>query len=140
MNAISPNEWNNAWRDIGNSLPKPQTILSISAHWLTHNGLLVTSSEHPSMTYDMGGFPRELYQQQYPAPGNPALAEEIQTALQLKIPSQRLRVGLRPRNLGCLETYVSQSRHPVIQLSIDYRKPPAFRTTGEAQPLRNRAC
>jgi 4,5-DOPA dioxygenase extradiol len=141
MNAIEPNEWTNAWRDIGNSLPMPKTILSISAHWLTHNGLLVTSSEHPPMTYDMGGFPPELYQQQYPAPGNPALAEEIQTALQLKIPIHGdSEWGFDHGTWVVLKHMYPKADIPVIQLSIDYRKPPAFHyeLAKLLQPLRNR--
>ena len=141
MNAIESNEWTKAWSDIGSSVPKPKAILSISAHWLTHNGLLVTASEHPPMTYDMGGFPSELYRQQYPAPGSPALADEIKTALQLKIPVHGdSEWGFDHGTWVVLKHMFPKADIPVIQLSIDYRKPMAFHyELGKLlQPLRNK--
>jgi 4,5-DOPA dioxygenase extradiol len=141
MNAIEPNQWTRAWSDIGASVPKPKAILSISAHWLTHNGLLVTANEHPPMTYDMGGFPPELYQQQYPAPGSPSLAEEIKTALQLTIPIHGdSEWGFDHGTWVVLKHMFPKAEIPVIQLSIDYRKPPAFHyeLAKLLQPLRNK--
>jgi len=127
MNAIATNEWTKAWRDIGSNMPRPKTILSISAHWLTQNGLLVTAGKNPKMTYDMGGFPAELYQQQYPAPGNPALAEEIEAILHTKIPIRGdTSWGFDHGTWVVLKHMFPKADIPVIQLSLDYSKPPAF--------------
>jgi len=127
MNAITANEWTRAWRDIGSTMPRPKAILSISAHWLTQNGLLVTAGKNPKMTYDMGGFPAELYQQQYPAPGNPALAEDIETTVQTKIPIHGDTAwGFDHGTWVVLKHMFPKADIPVIQLSLDYSQPPSF--------------
>lgn len=77
MNAIEDNEFSRAWAAAGESLPMPEAILCVSAHWETR-GALVTAMATPKTIYDFYGFPRELYQQQYPAPGSPALARLVQ--------------------------------------------------------------
>ena len=141
MNAIVPNAWNKAWREIGASIPKPKAILSVSAHWLTGNGMLVTASEKPQMNYDMGGFPRELYELQYPAPGNPALAAEIESALQMRIPTHGdTSWGFDHGTWLVLKHMFPKADIPVIQLSMDYSKPPAFHyeLAKLLQPLRNK--
>ena len=69
MNAIEDNAFTKAWRELGRKLPKPQTIIVMSAHWVTSSGSFVTAMPQPPMIYDMYGFPEELYRQQYPAPG-----------------------------------------------------------------------
>jgi len=141
MNAITDNDWTRAWREIGSSLPKPKAILSISAHWLTRNGLLVTASEKPQMNYDMGGFPPELYRLQYPAPGNPALAAEIETTLQMTIPMHGdTSWGFDHGTWLVLKHMFPKADIPVIQLSLDYGKPPAFHyeLAKQLQTLRNK--
>ena len=77
MNAVQTNRWTEGWAALGQRFPKPSAILSISAHWLTRSGVLVTANPSPRMNYDMYGFPKELYEYTYPAPGAPKLAEDV---------------------------------------------------------------
>lgn len=119
MNAIEENEFVEGWRSIGKTLPKPAAVLCISAHWETR-GTFVTSMEKPKTIHDFGGFPEELYEVQYPAPGSPDLALEIKRIV------TNTQVGLDEKwglDHGCW----SVVRHlypnadiPVIQMSMDY--------------------
>ena len=80
MNALAENAYTARWRSLGVETPRPRAILSISAHWFVP-GTGVTVSTAPRTIHDFGGFPRALYQVQYPAPGDPALARRVQTLL-----------------------------------------------------------
>src|SRR5205085_5900688 len=84
MNALQDSEWTRAWAAIGKNLPRPHAVLCISAHWYLP-ATLVTAMTSPRTIHDFGGFPRELYQVQYRAPGDPELARRIQEML---MPSQ----------------------------------------------------
>src|SRR5690242_6137172 len=80
MNALLVNPYTQRWAALGTTLPRPKAILSISAHWFVE-GAAVTVSTAPKTIHDFGGFPRELYQLNYPAPGDPGLAARVQKLL-----------------------------------------------------------
>lgn len=119
MNAIEENEFVDGWRNIGVTLPKPATVLCISAHWETR-GTYVTAMEQPKTIHDFGGFPDELYAVQYPAPGSPVLAKEIKSLV------TTTQVGLDDKwglDHGCwsvVKHLYPDAGIPVIQMSMDY--------------------
>jgi 4,5-DOPA dioxygenase extradiol len=121
MNAIEDNEFSKAWREVAKILPKPKAILCISAHWETQ-GTLVTAMEKPRTIHDFGGFPRALFDVQYPAPGSPWLAREVKDTV------SKVSVGLDQDwglDHGCWSVLMQMfpaADIPVIQLSLDYTK------------------
>lgn len=125
MNAIEENEFVQGFRKMGQSIAKPNAILCISAHWET-KGTYVTAMEKPRTIHDFGGFPQALFDVQYPAPGNPALASE--TAAMVK----KTTVGLDERwglDHGCwsvVKHLYPAADVPVLQLSLDYTQPPQY--------------
>jgi 4,5-DOPA dioxygenase extradiol len=128
MNAIETNTFTEAWRKIGDTLPKPHAILCISAHWLT-KGTHVTAMEQPKTIHDFGGFPKALFEVEYPAKGSPELA----TATQALYKESGISVGLDDHEWGLDHGCWSILTHlypkadiPVIQLSIDYHQPPSY--------------
>jgi hypothetical protein len=80
FSVIDPNVWTEQWGRVGGRLPRPAAILMVSAHWLTEGASLVTGNT-PAMNYDISGFPREIYEFRYPAPGHPSVAREVTRAL-----------------------------------------------------------
>jgi 4,5-DOPA dioxygenase extradiol len=125
MNAIQENEFARGWRTVGQSLPKPDAILCVSAHWET-KGTFVTAMEKPKTIHDFGGFPQELFDVQYPAPGSPALAQQTRDTI------TKTEVGLDQQwglDHGCwsvVKHLYPQADVPVIQLSLDYTKAPQY--------------
>jgi len=129
MNAIEDNLYRRSWQalgaEFGKHYPQPQLILCISAHWLTR-GWWLTGMDKPKTIHDFGGFPQALFDQQFPAPGAPAAAAEISSAL--RQPS----VGLDMKEWGfdhgtwsVLKPMFPKANIPVVQLSMDYSRPPA---------------
>lgn len=106
MNAIEENQFTKGWREVAGTLPKPKAILCISAHWET-NGTFVTAMEKPKTIHDFGGFPRQLYEVQYPAPGNPELANRIKEIIKMTEVSLEPLMGTRSWLLECCETSLS---------------------------------
>jgi 4,5-DOPA dioxygenase extradiol len=122
MNAIEQNEYNRSWAELGQKLPRPKAILTISAHWLTRD-TRVTAMERPQTIHDFGGFPQALFDQQYPAPGAPdfaALTQELVTKTNVQYDSEW---GLDHGTWSFLLPMYPQADIPVFQLSLDYYKP-----------------
>ena len=125
MNALRVNAWTTAWESIGRTIPRPRAILAVSAHWYV-SGTRVTADERPKTIHDFGGFPPELYAVEYPAPGDPALAERLQQLL-LPTPVKAVKDwGLDHGTWSILVRMFPQAEVPVLQLSIDRTQPPAF--------------
>lgn len=139
MNAIEENEFVRGFRSLGKSLPKPNAILCISAHWLT-NGTFVTAMEKPATIHDFGGFPDELYKQQYPAPGSPALAATTKEMVKYTAVELDMSWGLDHGAWTVIKHLYPNADVPVIQFSIDYSKPAAwhFELARELSALRDR--
>ena len=133
MNAIEDNAYRRSWQDLGSKFgvtwPRPQLILCVSAHWLTQ-GWWLTAMDAPRTIHDFGGFPPELFAQTYPAPGQPAAAREL--SQRLRQPGSGNALGLDVDAWGLdhgawsvLKPMFPAADIPVLQLSMDYRRPPA---------------
>lgn len=125
MNAIEDNKYTKSWRDLGKKLPKPQAILVISAHWLT-NGTMVTAMEQPKTIHDFGGFPKELFDQQYKAPGTPEFAKLTKDLIHSTQVGLDSEWGLDHGSWSVLLPMYPMADIPVYQLSIDYYKPLSY--------------
>ena len=121
MNAIEANEFSLGWTEMGKQLPKPRAIICISAHWET-KGTFVTAMEHPKTIHDFGGFPQELFDVQYPAPGSPAVADEIKKSINSALVGLDEAWGLDHGCWSVLKKMYPKADIPVIQLSLDYTK------------------
>lgn len=126
MNGIEDTEFSRTWTRLGQEIERPTAVLVISAHWLTR-GTHVTAMEHPRTIHDFGGFPQALFDVQYPAPGSPELAETTSKLI------RSTHVGLDHHEWGLDHGTWTVVRHmypdadiPVLQLSIDYGKPPQY--------------
>jgi 4,5-DOPA dioxygenase extradiol len=123
MHAIDDNPFKLEWQAWGQRLranyPPPRAILLISAHWIT-DGWQITTAAQPRTIHDFGGFPAELFAQQYPAPGSPAIAQEImQTLPQLHIHSDGEQWGLDHGAWTVLMHLFPEADMPVLQLSLN---------------------
>ena len=125
MNAIEENEFVAGFRNVAKTLPKPTAIICVSAHWFT-NGTKVTAMKMPQTIHDFGGFPKALYEVQYPAKGNPELAEVTKDLLLPTIVELDEKWGLDHGAWSVLKHLYPNADIPVIQLSIDYTKPAQY--------------
>lgn len=125
MNALAQNHYTQAWRRLGESVPRPKAILAISAHWYTP-GTAVTAMESPRTIHDFGGFPQALFDLQYPAPGSPLVAARVRDVLAPLEVRLDAEWGLDHGTWSVLVHAFPRADIPVVQLSIDATKPPAF--------------
>ncbi len=125
MNALLRNRYTERWSEIGNTLPRPKAILCVSAHWYVP-GAAVTINTAPRTIHDFGGFPRELYDVLYPAPGDPELARRIQKLLTPLPVDLEERWGLDHGTWSVLCHVYPKADIPIVQLSIDETRPASF--------------
>lgn len=125
MNSLRQNVWTEGWKALGASIPRPKAILAISAHWYVPATMLTAMSQ-PRTIYDFGGFPRELYEVEYPAPGDPALAERVCELLAPVSAKPDESWGLDHGTWSVLCHMFPNADIPVVQLSIDRTRPPEF--------------
>jgi 4,5-DOPA dioxygenase extradiol len=147
MNALGDNEYRRSWQalgaEFGSRWPRPQLILCISAHWLTEDWWL-TAMAQPKTIHDFGGFPQELFDQQYPAPGDPAAAQAISLLVRQRASAPLgLDVGewgLDHGSWSVLKPMFPDADIPVIQLSMDYSRAPEdhYALAQQLKPLRDR--
>ncbi|MGZ6143411.1 MAG: 4,5-DOPA-extradiol-dioxygenase [Myxococcales bacterium] len=121
MNAIEDNRWSRGFRSLAGLIPEPKAVLCISAHWYVA-GTFTTGNPRPETIHDFGGFPQELFEMQYPAPGDPKLSERVAKMLGATV---SLEWGLDHGTWSVLHHLRPKADLPVVQLSIDGRVPPA---------------
>jgi 4,5-DOPA dioxygenase extradiol len=125
MNAIEENEYVKTWRGLGASMTKPRAILCISAHWET-KGTYVTAMPKPQTIHDFGGFPKELYEVQYPAPGSPELAYETKHIITNTEVGLDGKWGLDHGAWSVIRRIYPEADVPVIEMSLDYSQSPLY--------------
>jgi len=125
MNTLANNRYTEAWRQLGAAVPAPKAILAISAHWLTQ-GTAVTAMAEPRTIHDFGGFPQALFEIQYPARGDPALATRVRELLSPVEVRLDQSWGLDHGTWSVLKHAFPDAAVPVVQLSMDGTKPAQF--------------
>jgi 4,5-DOPA dioxygenase extradiol len=125
MNGIEDNAFSKTWAKLGAEIFKPKAVLVVSAHWLT-NGTHITAMEAPKTIHDFGGFPQALFDVQYPAPGNPELALETSKLITSTSVGLDHDWGLDHGTWAVVRHMYPDADIPVLQLSIDYSKPPQY--------------
>jgi 4,5-DOPA dioxygenase extradiol len=125
MNGIEDNEFSRGWSQIAQLIPVPKAVLVISAHWLT-DGTHITAMDFPQTIHDFGGFPKALYEIQYPAPGDPELAKATAALLSQTDVGLDHDWGLDHGAWTVVRHMYPEANIPIVQLSIDYRKDAAY--------------
>ncbi|MDN3657005.1 4,5-DOPA dioxygenase extradiol [Ferruginibacter paludis] len=121
MNGIEDNEFSQRWTKMAKEIPTPSAVLVVSAHWFT-KGTRITAMDFPKTIHDFGGFPKALFDVQYPAPGNPSLALETATLIHTTPVLQDHDWGLDHGTWTIVRHMYPAANIPVLQLSIDYSK------------------
>lgn len=125
MNGIEDNEFSRRWKQMAAEIPVPKAVLVISAHWFS-DGTQITAMDFPKTIHDFGGFPKALYEVQYPAPGSPALALETASLIHSARVELNHDWGLDHGTWTVVRHMYPEADIPVLQLSIDYKKGPQF--------------
>lgn len=125
MNGIEDSEFSRTWHRLGQEITRPKAVLVISAHWLTR-GTHITAMNNPRTIHDFGGFPQALFDVQYPAPGSPALAQETAKLITTTDVGLDHDWGLDHGTWTVVRHMYPDANIPVLQLSIDYNKPPQY--------------
>jgi 4,5-DOPA dioxygenase extradiol len=125
MNGIEDNDFSRYWKKLAGEIQKPKAVLCISAHWLT-NGTFVTAMDQPKTIHDFGGFPKELFAVDYPAPGNPQLAQETAGLITSMSVGLDHDWGLDHGTWTIVRHMYPEADVPILQLSIDYAKPASY--------------
>lgn len=123
MNAIEDNRWSRGFAALGQEIPRPSAVLAISAHWYV-DGTFITGNEQPETIHDFGGFPKPLYEVQYPAPGQVGLARHIRRLIGEEQSALNTEWGIDHGSWSVLRWMFPEADVPVIQLSIDRRLAP----------------
>lgn len=139
MNAIEDNEFARGFRAVAAKIPRPSAILCISAHWETR-GTYVTAMQNPPTIHDFGGFPKALFDVQYPAPGKPDLAKETKSLIQNANLVLDDKWGLDHGAWSVIRHMYPKADIPVVQLSLDYYQDPQYHyeLASELKSLRNK--
>lgn len=125
MNAIEDNSFSKRWSALGKEVTRPKAVLCISAHWLT-KGTFVTAMEKPKTIHDFGGFPKALFDVQYPAPGDTKLADEVTKVVKKTQVGLNHDWGLDHGTWSIVKHMYPNADVPVLQLSIDYGMPMSY--------------
>lgn len=125
MNGIEDNEFSESWEKLGQEIDPPSAVLCISAHWYTV-GTFTTAMERPRTIHDFYGFPKPLFDVQYPASGNPSLAKETASLIHKTSVGLDHEWGLDHGTWSVVKRMFPKANIPVLQLSIDYTKDPQF--------------
>lgn len=125
MNAIAENEFVEGFRAIAKTIPKPKAILCVSAHWETR-GTRLTAMQNPVTIHDFGGFPKALFDVEYPAPGSPELAREAQLLMKHTEVELDLKWGLDHGAWSVIKHLYPEADVPVVQMSLNYYQTPQY--------------
>ena len=125
MNGLEDNEFSQRWKDMAKEIPEPSAVLVISAHWFTR-GTQITAMEFPKTIHDFGGFPKALYEVEYPAPGNPLLARETAELIHSAHVTLDHDWGLDHGTWTIIRHMYPGANIPVLQLSIDFTREPQY--------------
>jgi 4,5-DOPA dioxygenase extradiol len=138
MNALTSNAWTQQWAALGRDMPRPRAVLAVSAHWYLAR-TRVTVNQMPRTIHDFGGFPRELYEVSYPAPGCPELAAQVAELLAPALVELDEQWGLDHGTWSVLVHMYPAADVPVVQLALDVNLTPRqhFELARRLAPLRD---